>query len=88
MVYMMSGYVPVPTTNPVTPEADMYNAKLITSKTPSIDQQLLTALPSVFRGPDPAVPGSVQTPFASLQLCGSQRLAGGSRPAELRAVGD
>jgi len=71
MVYMMSGWVPVPTTNPATPEGDMYNAKLITSKTASIDQQLLTNLPSVFRGPDPAVPGSRQTPFASLQLCGS-----------------
>jgi hypothetical protein len=71
MVYMMSGWVPVPTTNPATPEGDMYNAKLITSKTPSIDQQLLTLLPTVFRGPDPAVPGSKQTPFASLQLCGS-----------------
>jgi hypothetical protein len=71
MVFMMSGWVPVPTTDPVTPEGDMFNAKLITSKTPSIDQQLLNVLPSVFRGPDPAVPGSKQTPFASIQLCGS-----------------
>ncbi len=71
MVYMMSGWVPVPTTNPATPEADMYNAKLITSKTPSIDQQVLTQLPNVFRGPDPSVPGSKPTPFASIQLCGS-----------------
>src|SRR5258708_33801548 len=67
----MSGWVPGATNNPATPEADMYNAKLITSKTTSIDQQLLTALPQVFRGPDPAVPGSRQTPFASIQLCGS-----------------
>jgi len=71
MVYMMSGYVPVPTTTPATMEGDPANAKLITSVTASIDQQLLAKLPNVFRGPDPMVAGSKQTQFASIQLCGS-----------------
>ena len=59
----------MPTTNPITPEADPANAKLITTVDPSIDQQLLTLLPDVFR--NPLVPGGAPTQFPSIQLCAS-----------------
>ena len=68
MLYMSTGYVPVPMVNAM-PEFDPPNAKQITAKTPTIDQQLLTKFPQIFG--DPMVAGGSPTQYPSIQLAAS-----------------
>jgi hypothetical protein len=67
LVYMTTGWVPIPMVNAM-PEGDKANAKQITAKTASIDQQMLTLFPEIFvKRPTDTAP----TQFPSIQLAGS-----------------
>jgi len=68
ILYMTTGWVPIPMVNAM-PELDAANAKQITAKTATIDQQLLAKFPQIFR--DPLVAGGRQTQFPSIQLAAS-----------------
>ncbi len=83
MVFMTTGYVPVPMVD-AKPEFDPPNAKQITAATPSIDQQLLAKRPDLLR--DALVPGGAPTRFPSLQLAASPRSMPGSGPICLKVI--